>query len=115
MINYKKLESPIKFKQLEEFSFKKWRNQASSSNVDRISYEDETKELVVQFNDGDIYTYYDIDFQEFLDVMNGQGICRTTGSNQYGSWFLGKYPSVGAAVYRILVKRGKSYKKGGKL
>jgi hypothetical protein len=107
MIRYKHIVSPIQLKQ--------WKNQAISSNVDRINYEDETKELVVKFNDGDIYTYFDVDFAEFLDLINGAGICRTTGSNEYGSWYLGKYPSVGAALYRILVRRGKTYKKGGKI
>ena len=107
MIKYKHITSPIKFK--------KWRNSADSSNVDRLMYNDENRELVVKFNSGDIYTYFDIDFEEFANVFNGQGICRTTGSNKYGSWFLGKFPSVGAAVFKYLVDTGATYKKGGTL
>jgi hypothetical protein len=107
MIKYKHLVSPIKFK--------KWRSDASSSNVDKIMYNDENRELVIRFNDASYYTYYDIDFTEFVAVFNGAGICRTSGENNYGTWFVGKTPSVGAAVFNILVNSGKRYTKGGSL
>lgn len=96
-------------------SLKKWRNNAESSNIDRLLYNDETRELIVKFNGGTIYTYYDIDFDEFLGVMNGAGICKTSGQNKYGSWFIGKTPSVGAACFRILIRSGKKYSRGGSL
>jgi len=107
MIKYKHITSPIKFK--------KWRSTPSSSNVDKIMYNDENKELVIRFNDGAYYTYFDIDFTEFVEVFNGAGICRTSGTNRWGTWFVGKTPSVGAAVYDILVRSGKRYTKGGSL
>lgn len=108
MIRYKHIgEGPIKLK--------KWRSDASSSNVDKILFNDETMELVVKFNGGSYYTYYDIDFTEFVAVFNGAGICRTSGENKWGSWFIGKSPSVGAAVFNILVNSGKRYTKGGSL
>jgi hypothetical protein len=107
MIKLKHLVSPIKLK--------KWRSAANSSNIDRIMYDDETRELVIKFNSGDYYTYFDVDFTEFVGVFEGAGICRTSGSNRYGTWFVGKFPSVGAAVYDILVQSGKSYSRGGSL
>lgn len=94
---------------------KKWRSDASSSNIDKIMYNDENRELVIRFNGGSYYTYYDIDFTEFVGIFNGAGICRTSGENSYGTWFVGKTPSVGAAVFNILVNSGKRYTKGGSL
>lgn len=107
IINYKSLTSPI--------LMKKWRSNVTSSNVDRLMYNDENRELVIKFNDGAYYTYYDIDFTDFVSVFEGYGICKTTGSNRYGTWYIGKFPSVGAAVYDILVKSGKKYSRGGSL
>lgn len=96
-------------------TLKKWRSNPSSSNVDKIMYNDETNEMVIKFNSGDIYTYYDIDFGEFEDVFTGNGICKTSGKNRWGSCEVGKTPSVGAAVYSILVRRGARYTRGGSL
>ena len=97
----------------EWVQLKKWRSSPDSSNVKKILYQDETKELTLQFHSGDIYTYYDIDFALFQEVLNGAGICRTEGSNKWGSWYVGKTPSVGAAVDQLL--DGVRYSKGGSL
>ena len=95
--------------------FKKWRSDPQSSNVDKIMYNDETNEMVIKFNDGSYYTYFDVDFNLFRDIFEGNGVCRTEGENQYGEWWVGKSPSVGAAVYELLVESGIPYKKGGSL
>jgi hypothetical protein len=114
--------SERKIKEIEELrlnkkilEFRKWRNKPKSSNVKNIMYNDEIKELVVRFNDGDVYTYFDVEFSLFQDLVNGAGVCRTEGENKWGSWFIGKTPSVGAALYNRLVKSSISYKKGGTL
>ncbi len=99
-----------------EHEFKKWRaNNIRSSNVKKIMYNDEIQEMYIQFNDGSIYTYFNVPFQLFLEVSGGNATCITSGENKYGSWFVGKSPSVGAAVHRWLIKKGVSYKKGGTL
>jgi hypothetical protein len=51
----------------------------------------------------------------FLEVSGGQATCITSGENKYGSWFVGKNPSVGSAVHKFLFKSGIRYKKGGTL
>jgi len=51
----------------------------------------------------------------FLDVSGGSAVCITSGENKYGSWYVGKTPSVGAAVHKFLIKRGVKYRKGGSL
>ena len=68
-----------------------------------MKYNDETKELVIKFNDGSYYTYFDIDFEQFMAVVEGDGTCVTQGQNEYGSWSIGKNPSVGAAVWEWLI------------
>ena len=101
----------------EQFSreeFKKWRaDNIQSSNVKKIMYNDETKEMFIQFQDKSIYTYFAVPFQLFLDVSGGKATCITSGENKYGKWFVGKTPSVGAAVHKFLIKKGIKYQKGG--
>ena len=104
-----------KLQQIDTENFKKWRNTPDSSNVAKIMYNDETRELVLQFNDKSIYTYINVDFNLFREIMDGNGVCRTEGKNKWGEWFIGKTPSVGAAVYERLVLSGITYKKGGSL
>jgi hypothetical protein len=95
--------------------FKKWRSDPSSASVKKMMYNDETFELVIEFNGGDKYTYFDVDFNVFKDIFQGNGVCRTEGSNKWGEWYVGKSPSVGAAVYQILEEGGYSYVRGGSL
>lgn len=99
-----------------EHAFKKWRaDNIQSSNVKKIMYNDESKEMYIQFQDKSIYTYYDVSMNLFLDVSGGKATCITSGENKYGAWYVGKTPSVGAAVHKFLVKKGVRYKKGGSL
>jgi len=96
--------------------FKKWRNTPVSSNVKKIMYNDESKDLVIQFwRHNEIYTYFNVDFQTFLDISGGNAVCLTSGKSKWGSWYEGKSPSVGAAVHKFLVNKGVSYVKGGTL
>jgi hypothetical protein len=101
---------------LVEFEFKKWRaNNLNSSNVRRVMYNDESREMFIQFQDKSIYTYLNVSFDLFMKIANGDATCITTGENKYGSWFVGKTPSNGSAVHKWLIKAGVSYKKGGSL
>lgn len=95
--------------------FKKWRSTPNSASVKKLYYNDETQDLVVEFNGGDRYTYFNIPFDVFRDVLEGNAVCKTEGSNKWGSWYVGKSPSVGAAVYQILFEGGFNYTKGGSL
>lgn len=99
-----------------EHLFKKWRgDNIKSSNVKKIMYNDETREMFIEFQDKSIYTYFNVPFQMFLDVSGGKATCITSGESKYGSWWVGKTPSVGAAVHKYLIKGGVSYKRGGSL
>jgi hypothetical protein len=84
---------------------------ADSSNVDAIQYDTEKEELDIRFNDGETYRYFDIDYDTFERVWEGKASCITSGENAYGAWFVGKRPSVGAALHKFLVKRNVRYTK----
>jgi hypothetical protein len=103
----------IKLEMLYEFF--RWRGAPRSSNIKKFMYNDEIKELVVLFNSGEYYTYYDVEFDRFIKIFQGAGVCRTEGKNKWGEWFVGKTPSAGAAVYEQLVESGIRYTKGGSL
>lgn len=93
---------------------KKWRkSNIKSSNVNKILYNDESMELIIKFNDGEIYTYNNVDFSLFKEILDGDATCRTSGENEYGKWWEGKHPSFGAAVYEKLVESNISYSIGG--
>ncbi len=100
-----------------EHTFKKWRGMGNlkSSNVKNIMYNDETSEMFIEFQDKSIYTYFNVPFEMFLDVSGGKATCITSGESKYGSWWVGKTPSAGAAVHKYLIKGGVAYKKGGSL
>jgi hypothetical protein len=95
--------------------FKKWRSSPDSSNVSKIMYNDETFELVIQFEGGDKYTYFQVDFDLFRDIWEGNASCVTDDTSGEGRWWVGKTPSVGAAVYQKLIVAGIPYTKGGSL
>ena len=88
---------------------------ADSSNVDRMKYFEEERRLVVKFNDGSYYTYFDIDDATFKAIIAGDAVCRTEGENEFGEWFVGKTPSVGAAIWKYLIEQNVRMEKGGSL
>ena len=93
--------------------FKKWRGNPDSSTVDKILYNDETMDLVIRFHGGGTYTYSNVDFSLGRKILDGAGVCRTEGESRWGSWYVGKSPSAGAAVFTHLVENNYPFKKGG--
>jgi hypothetical protein len=96
-----------------EQTYKKWRSNPNSANVEKILYNDETKDLVLRFHGGGTYTYPNIEFSEFRDIVEGKAACVTEGESRWGSWYVGKQPSVGAAVHKYLVKKNAPFVQGG--
>lgn len=87
------------------------RGRVNSSNVKGYRYNTEDKTLIIEFNDGSKYLYEFIEYEEFEKIARGDAVCRTDGSNQYGSWYVGKTPSVGAAIWKYLRETGAWYLK----
>ena len=88
---------------------------ADSSNVDRVKYFEEDRRLVVKFNDGSYYTYFDLDKDVFNSIIEGDAVCKTSGQNEFGEWEVGKTPSVGAAIWKYLIDKNVRYEQGGSL
>ena len=87
----------------------------SSSNVAAISFNYETEQLYIKFHSGAVYEY---DLSQVADgvkvalnVITGDAMCKTSGQNQYGKWWVRKTPSLGAAVWKYLRNSGIPYKK----
>jgi hypothetical protein len=73
-----------------------------STNIDKMSYDDIKKELVIQFQGGATYTYSDVPLEIYKDVVNGKATSA-----------IGDNPSVGAAVHKYLIKAGFGWEIGG--
>lgn len=84
-------------------NFEKTRVYVDSSNVDRLMYNDETLELVIQFLDGSIYTYTNVDKETFDNIQDGNSAPTTTDRETPPRWVKGQKPSVGAAVHEYLI------------
>ncbi len=108
------IEGLFKFKRQSKYvkQRKLLRRNLNSANVDRILFNDETLELAIQFKEGDVYIYPNQSKEMFDSLVRGEGICRTEGENKWGSWFVGKTPSIGAAVYSKLVETEADFRKG---
>jgi hypothetical protein len=85
----------------------------NSSNVDSYKYNTNNGELVLTFNDGSRYRYKGVDFNEYENIVLGDATCETDGENEFGSWFVGKSPSVGAAVWEYLIRKNVRYERLG--
>ena len=86
-----------------------------SSNVKSYRYDTEDLTLEIEFLDGSKYKYFDISFAEFENVARGRASCITEGENEFGRWWIGKTPSVGASLYRYLIQKNKRYQKMSKI
>jgi hypothetical protein len=101
----------LKYHFNDKLIFAVLRSRPNSSNVRFLRYYDKTKILQVGFNDRSVYEYYDIDFDTWKDIDDGNAICSTEGSNDFGDWFIGKTPSSGAAIHKYLINKGVRYKR----
>ena len=102
-----------KLKQIDnqDFEFKVTIDSVRSTNVKRVKYDSVTEEMTIRFDDGSIYTYFDIPSKIYDNVLEGMAGTKTAG--EWGP--IGKFPSVGAAVWQYLVDGGFRYKKGGSM
>ena len=93
------------FFQLEMIQkYKEYIDDITSTNVDKMKYDTETKILVIRFNDGSYYTYYSVPEKIYDHIRNGNSVT-----------LKGETPSVGSAVHKYLKRGGYKYKKGGSL
>lgn len=80
-----------------------------SSNVYGFQYNPRDKQLKVRFNSGSVYKYQGVPPQIFKMFQGGAVPAKTNGRNQYGRWWEGKMPSLGAAFYQLIRQGGFPY------
>jgi hypothetical protein len=88
-----------------------------SSNIEGFAYDDKTGRLLVRFlgkhpdPNGPIYAYENVPQNIFDIFRKGAVPAKTDGKNKWGSWWKGKYPSMGAAMYHMIRAGGYPYRK----
>jgi hypothetical protein len=82
-----------------------------SSNVYGFRYNPLKKELAVRFNQGSVYRYSGVPKQIFDMFAQGDGVAKTSGSNRWGRWWVGKSPSLGAALNNLIKLAGFPYQR----
>jgi hypothetical protein len=91
-----------------------------SSNVWKFKWDDKSGDLVVKFQDGSVWTYRGVSADDFESFRFGSGgTCDTDGEVKVGgstyTWEVGKNPSVGAAVFDVLVRKYGRGSRGGSI
>lgn len=76
--------------------------QLQSSNVYGFSYNPKDSKLFVRFQGGGVYEYENVPPLAFKIFQQGAIPAKTKGQNQYGRWWIGKKPSLGASFFRII-------------
>jgi len=87
-----------------------------SSNVYGFQYSPGSKILKVKFQGngasgaGPIYQYEGVPPQIFKMFRSASQLAKTSGSNKWGSWWVGK-PSMGASFHQLIKQAGYPYKR----
>lgn len=82
-----------------------------SSNVWGARYDPRTGQMRVRFQGGSVYEYDGIPRAIFDAFIHGNAEATTKGQNQYGRWWRGKNPSLGAALNQYVKQGGFNYRR----
>lgn len=74
----------------------------NSSNIYGFQYSPKSGKLLVRFQGGSVYGYDGIPPAIFQIFQAGAIPAKTNGKNQYGRWWRGKNPSLGAAFHQLI-------------
>jgi len=82
-----------------------------SSNIYGFKYDPRSGRLMVRFQSGSVYGYNGVPPGVFKVFQQGAVPAKTNGQNQYGRWWQGKIPSLGAAFYNLIRQGGYEYQR----
>lgn len=82
-----------------------------SSNIYGYDYDRNSQKLKVRFQGGKVYEYDGVPQEIYKLLRNGAVAAKTKGKNQYGEWWPGKKPSLGATHNALLKKGGFAYRR----
>lgn len=83
----------------------------ASSVIKRTEYNPERDELRVIFNNNHTYMYEDVPEDVYQNLTKGGTKAKTKGENEFGMWWVGKKPSLGATFNQLIKKGGYGYKR----
>jgi hypothetical protein len=83
----------------------------SSAAVNGMTYNTKTKELIVKFNSGAVYLYEDVPEDVYQRFSKGKASAKTSGQNEFGTWWVGKNPSLGASFWKEVRQSGYKYRR----
>ena len=83
----------------------------NSSNVWGAAYDPQIAKLRVRFQGGSEYEYDGVPQNIFRAFIHGNAQAKTKGKNQYGEWWVGKNPSLGAALNQYIKAGAFPYRK----
>ena len=83
----------------------------NSSNVWGSRYNPKNSQMVVRFQNGAEYKYFNISPNIYAIFSKGNASAKTKGKNQWGEWWPGKNPSLGAALHQFIKQAGYPYQK----
>lgn len=78
----------------------------NSSNIWGTAYDRRTGKMRVRFQGGAEYEYDGVPANIYKAFASGSASAKTQGQNRYGRWWVGKNPSLGAAMNQY-IKAGK--------
>jgi hypothetical protein len=87
--------------ELRNLYFKVESQSVISSNVDKVKWDSVSKQLTIKFDNGSVYTYFNVPEKIYNNIVDGQASSK-----------IGSYPSVGAAVHQYLIQGNYKYRKG---
>lgn len=83
----------------------------NSSNIWGTKYDPKTGKMGVRFQGGAEYEYDGVPANIYRAFAKGNASAKTTGSNDYGAWWQGKNPSMGAAMNQYIKAGGFNYRR----
>lgn len=83
----------------------------NSSNIYGFRYNPQNGNLKVRFQSGSVYEYDAVPSNIFNAFRQGASAARTDGQNQFGRWWRGKNPSLGAAFWNYIRNAGFDYRR----
>lgn len=82
-----------------------------SSNIYGFQYDPKSGSLKVRFQSGAVYGYTGVPKEIYQIFANGAVPAKTEGQNEYGRWWIGKNPSLGAAFSALIRQGGYPYQR----
>lgn len=88
-----------------------------SSTINSFGYDPQTQKLKVKFQgdypqqNGPVYEYDGVPQDIFALFRKGAVPARTDGKNDWGKWWKGKHPSLGASMHTLIKEMNYPYRK----